>query len=48
MDKSKTSLVTRIKHNALHQEMENLEISKQIHNGFLSAKIIEIEVKKKN
>lgn len=42
----KTGFVTRIKDNALEKEIENLEIPERVHNGVLSDKIIEVEVKK--
>jgi hypothetical protein len=42
----KTGFVTRLKDNALYHEIENLEIPEHVHNGVLSDKIIEIEVKK--
>lgn len=42
----KTGFVTRIKDNALDKEIENLEIPERVHNGVLSDKIIEVEVKK--
>ena len=41
----KTGFVTRIKDNALYEEIENLEISERIHSGVLKDKIIEIEIK---
>ena len=42
----KTGFVTRIKDNALEKEIENLEIPERVHNGVLSDKIIEVELKK--
>ncbi|WP_395066038.1 IS4 family transposase [Flavobacterium sp.] len=42
----KTGFVTRLKDNALHQEIDDLEIPEHIHNGVLTDKIIEVEVKK--
>ena len=42
----KTGFVTRIKDNALYEEIENLEIPERVHNGVLSDKIIEVEIKK--
>lgn len=42
----KTGFVTRLKDNALYEEIENLEIPERVHSGVLSDKIIEVEVKK--
>ena len=42
----KTGFVTRLKNNALYDEIENLEIPERIHSGVLSDKIIEVEIKK--
>ena len=42
----KTGFVTRIKDNAVYEEMEVLEISDATHSGVLSDKIIEVEIKK--
>ena len=41
----KTGFVTRIKDNAVYEEIENLEIPERVHNGVLSDKIIEVEIK---
>lgn len=40
----KTGFVTRIKDNALYQEIEILDIPERIHSGVLSDKIIEVEI----
>ncbi len=42
----KTGFVTRIKDNAIYEEIKNLEIPEHVHNGVLSDKIIEVELKK--
>jgi hypothetical protein len=42
----KTGFVTRIKDNAIYEEIKNLEIPERVHNGVLSDKIIEVEIKK--
>jgi hypothetical protein len=42
---NKTGFVTRIKDNAVYQELEIKEVSEDIHSGVLQDKIIEIEVK---
>ena len=42
----KTGFVTRLKNNALYDEIKNLEIPERVHSGVLSDKIIEVEVKK--
>ncbi len=42
----KTGFVTRIKDNAIYEEIKNLEIPEHVHNGVLSDKIIEVEIKK--
>ncbi len=41
----KTGFVTRIKDNAMYEEIENLEIPERTHSGVLSDKIIEVEIK---
>ena len=41
----KTGFVTRIKDNALYEEIEILDIPERIHSGVLSDKIIEVEIK---
>ncbi len=41
----KTGFVTRIKDNALYQEIEILDIPERIHSGVLRDKIIEVEIK---
>jgi Transposase DDE domain/Domain of unknown function (DUF4372) len=40
-----TGFVTRLKDNAVYEEIKNLEVSKRIHSGVLSDKIIEVEIK---
>ncbi len=45
---NKTGFVTRIKDNALYQEIEVLEIPERTHSGVLSDKIIEVEIKEDN
>lgn len=40
----KTGFVTRIKDNALYEEIENLEIPEHTHSGVLRDKIIEVEI----
>ena len=40
----KTGFVTRIKDNALYEEIEILDIPERIHSGVLSDKIIEVEI----
>jgi Transposase DDE domain/Domain of unknown function (DUF4372) len=42
----KTGFVTRLKDNALYEEIENLEIPERVHNGVISDKIIEVAIKK--
>jgi len=42
---NKTGFVTRIKDNAVYEELEIKEVSEDIHSGVLQDKIIEIEVK---
>lgn len=41
----KTGFVTRIKDNAVYEEIEILEIPERTHSGVLSDKIIEVEIK---
>jgi hypothetical protein len=41
----KTGFVTRIKDNALYEEIEILDIPERIHSGVLRDKIIEVEIK---
>jgi hypothetical protein len=43
--KLKTGFVTRIKDNAVYEEIEILEIPERTHSGVLSDKIIEVEIK---
>jgi hypothetical protein len=43
----KTGFVTRIKDNAIYEEIEILDIPERIHSGVLSNKIIEVEKKVK-
>ena len=45
---NKTGFVTRIKDNALYEEIEVLEIPERTHSGVLSDKIIEVEIKNGN
>ncbi len=45
---NKTGFVTRMKDNALYQEIEVLEIPERTHGGVLSDKIIEVEIKEGN
>lgn len=45
---NKTGFVTRMKDNALYQEIEVLEIPERTHSGVLSDKIIEVEIKEGN
>ena len=45
---NKTGFVTRMKDNALYQEIEVLEIPERTHGGVLSDKIIEVEIKEDN
>jgi hypothetical protein len=40
----KTGFVTRLKDNALYEEIENLEIAERTHSGVLRDKIIEVEI----
>ena len=40
----KTGFITRLKDNALYEEIENLEISERTHSGVLRDKIIEVEI----
>ena len=40
--------MTRIKDNALYEEIEVLEIPERTHSGVLSDKIIEVEIKNGN
>lgn len=42
----KTGFVTRIKDNAVYEEIEVLEIPEATHSGVLSDKIVEVEIKK--
>lgn len=41
----KTGFVTRIKDNALYEEIEILDVPERIHSGVLSDKIIEVDIK---
>lgn len=45
---NKTGFVTRIKDNALYEQIEVLEIPERTHSGVLSDKIIEVEIKNGN
>jgi hypothetical protein len=42
----KTGFVTRIKDNAIYEEIEVLKIPEATHSGVLSDKIVEVEIKK--